>query len=62
MKATFVLISRVEMALRLFGLDVCVAQDDPRCSLFDFERSDRYPDGSREYWGLGFHVVVSPLR
>lgn len=56
----FAFAATIERALRLFGLDVHVQLDDSRQGPFAFER--RVHGLDREYWGLGLHIVIGPLR
>jgi len=42
-------------------LDIFMELDAPNRSLLDFERWSHGRQGS-EYFGLGLHVVASPLR
>ena len=50
----------IERALRLLGLDVHIQRDDSGQGPFAFERRDHGLD--REYWGLGIHISIGPLR
>jgi hypothetical protein len=47
--------------LYLVGWDLVILPDEPGKSFFDFKR---WPHGRQgcEYFGLGLHVIVSPLR
>jgi hypothetical protein len=45
----------------LMGLDLFIEQDAPSKGLLDFA-TETHSDGSREWWGLGLHIVVSPLQ
>jgi len=45
---------------RLVGLDIFIEPDAPGKSLFDFESWHHGRHGS-EYFGFGFHLVVSDL-
>jgi hypothetical protein len=60
-KFTYRLESLVNIFAHLIGFDVYIDQDAASKGLFDFQRTDHGMDGS-ECWGLGLHVVVSPLR
>lgn len=60
-KVLFTVIKAIEYAMRPFGLDVFTVLDDSGQGPFTFDRAD-HGNGDREYWGLGLHVTVSPLR
>ncbi len=51
----------VNELLHLIGRDLVIAFDAPKMSLFDFERR-MHCRGVTEYFGLGFHLIVSPFR
>lgn len=57
----FALVSVAERLLRIVGLDVFTTLDDSGAGPFAFETRDHGAAG-REYWGLGLHVTVSPMR
>jgi len=46
---------------RPFGWDVFISKDDPRCGHFDCT-FERLPRRQFEFYGMGIHVVGSPLR
>lgn len=58
----FHFVSLIERALRLIGLDVYTDLDDSGLGFLAFERRDHGAALGIEYWGLGLHVIVSPLR
>lgn len=49
-------IRTIERTLRPFGLDVFIERDTSGLGPFAFERR------GQEVWGLGLHVIVSPLK
>lgn len=57
----FTIVGAIERVIRLFGVDVFTQLDTSGQGLFSFERRD-HGKGDREYFGLGLHIVVSPLR
>ena len=46
---------------RLFGLDVHLESAGPAWAFLDFDHMD-HGGQEHEAWGLGLHIVVSPLR
>ncbi len=44
--------------MKLFNLDIDINKDAPGRGLLDFERV-RHSEADTEYFGLGFHVIVS---
>ena len=56
----FAFVAIIEQALRLFGRDVHVQLDGSGQGPLAFERRDHGLD--REYWGLGIHIIIGPLR
>ena len=46
--------------LTLFNLDIFIERDAPNRSLLDFAREVHGTE--QEFWGLGLHVIVGPLR
>lgn len=48
-------------ALRLCGLDVHIEPAGPAWAFLDIDHVN-HGGGEREVWGLGLHLVVSPLR
>jgi hypothetical protein len=57
----FSLVALIERSLRLLGLDVYTLPDDSGRGFLEFDCTAPHPYG-REYWGLGLHITVSPLR
>jgi len=55
----------LEMFFKLFAYlmrrDILILPDAPDKSLFDFKRWSHGQQGC-EYFGLGLHLIVSPLR
>ncbi|MBA4178780.1 MAG: hypothetical protein C0505_19830 [Leptothrix sp. (in: Bacteria)] len=49
-----------EAFARLFGLDVFIEPAGPAWAFLDFDRVN-HGEGEHEAWGLGLHIVVSPL-
>ena len=52
--------SLINAFTRVHGMDVFVEADDEPSGLFSFSFKKSGVD--REWWGLGLHVVASPLR
>ena len=46
--------------LHAFGIDLFIESMPLSGGPFSFSR-ETHPKGDREYWGLGLHIVVSPL-
>ena len=57
---THLLESLINVFTRALGTDVFVGLNDEASSLFSFTFKRSGVD--REWWGLGLHVVVSPLQ
>ena len=53
--ATRTFIRTIERAFRPFGLDVFIERDGTHQGFFAFEHR------GEEWWGLGLHIIVSPL-
>jgi hypothetical protein len=47
--------------LCLIGREITITSDAPERKLFDFEQRTHAQDVS-EYFGLGFHLILTPLR
>lgn len=50
----------IKSILSLFNLDIFIERMPLSRGLFTFSREIHSTD--QEFWGLGLHVVVSPLR
>jgi hypothetical protein len=57
----FVLTLFLKLFAYLLGRDILIQADAPDKSVFDFKRWSHGRQGS-EYFGLGLHLIVSPLR
>ncbi len=55
------LMNDLARSAHLFGWDIFITHDDPRCGLFNFSFS-RDTRGQFTFYGLGLYVLGSPLR
>lgn len=61
-KMFFTPVAIIERIVRLFGrVDLFTNLDDSGLGFFAFERVI-HPGGDREYWGLGLHIIATPIR
>lgn len=58
---TRILSATASVLLRLLGRDVHIEPAGPAWAFRDFDHVN-HGEGEREVWGLGLHLVVSPLR